>query len=469
LIADRFPGKNLSLRRSKSVKHSAPNLPIEPESLPAAEAFKELYDKTVNPVAAWLVRLGVWEGEWKDAIQEIYLEAWRSWGTFDPALGIREQWLHGIAVNVAGRFRKRRASKARWEEPESGDLDIASTSPSAEDYMLLNDRARFTVQLFEAITTLPLTIMIAHDMNGEHMKDIAARHQLSLSEAYRLRDQAKYLFTEGYEREQEKRRKLGALILPFSALSLLKEPHALPELSSGFKVDLWDRIAQKIGATPGGSSPSHDPPAQPSMPAASVPPMPLASAAPFTKGAGVRALRAALFAHPMAAPALIFASGAIAGVLGTRLFDEFDKDTHAPIAHEVSAAPGVGAATVPVASASAPLLRDEPIAPPRASNSADTKRETGPAGQLTPAEAAQFDVVRATFANQDNDNVLKAIQGYLKTYPRGHFAADCEKMRIQTLIRAGRREEARQSIARLRQRSPKSPLLKELESTIPSP
>jgi predicted Zn-dependent protease len=95
--------------------------------------------------------------------------------------------------------------------------------------------------------------------------------------------------------------------------------------------------------------------------------------------------------------------------------------------------------------------------------------ELAPAGQLTPAEAAQFDIVRAAFASGDTENALSAIQAYLKAFPRGHFAADCEKMRIQTLIRGGRLQEARDSIARLRKRSPKSPLLKELESTLPGP
>ena len=77
--------------------------------------------------------------------------------------------------------------------------------------------------------------------------------------------------------------------------------------------------------------------------------------------------------------------------------------------------------------------------------------------------------MRAAFASADTENALKAIQDYVKAFPRGHFVGDCEKMRIQTLIHAGRLQEARDSIARLRKRSPKSPLLKELESTLPGP
>ena len=67
----------------------------------------------------------------------------------------------------------------------------------------MNDRARLTIRFFEPINTLPLVIMIAHDMNNEPMKEIAKRHKLSLSEAYRLCNQARRVFTEGYNREQE--------------------------------------------------------------------------------------------------------------------------------------------------------------------------------------------------------------------------------------------------------------------------
>lgn len=106
---------------------------------------------------------------------------------------------------------------------------------------------------------------------------------------------------------------------------------------------------------------------------------------------------------------------------------------------------------------------------PAASSNAEAKREAAPAGGLTPAEAAQFDVVRAAFKSPDPDKALKAIQDYLKFYPRGLFAGACEKMRIQTLAHAGRIAEARTALDAIRRRSPKSALLKELESTLPGP
>lgn len=416
------------------MRHSAPNPPPpEPEEPPEVETFRDLYDQTIHPIAGWLFRLRVPEREQKDAIQEIYLEASRNWTKFSSESGTRKSWLYGIAVNVVKRIRKRARSRARWEEPASDDRDVASTSPSAEDHVIMNDRARFTAQLFEPISTLPLVIMIAHDLNGEPMKDIAARHQLSLSEAYRLRDQAKHLFTEGYEREQENRRKSGVLVLPLRALSLLAGPLALPELSPQLKAEMWARIAQKISDGPGPGSPSPDPPAQAFTLATSIPPLPHPSAAPLAKGALVQTLRAALAAHPIAGPALLFVVGILAGLVGNHLFDTLDKNKRTPLAH---AAPGASATAAHVAST--PPGRKGPVTAPRASASAKVKRAPVPAGQLTPAEAAQFDIVRAAFVTPETDNVLEAIDSYLKAYPRGHFVGDCEKMRRRTLIRAGR-------------------------------
>lgn len=448
------------------MRHSPSTPPAaEPGYLAPEEAFRQLYDATIGHVAAWLFRFGVSNRDWNDAIQEIYLEAWRSWAKFDSTLGKREQWLYGITVNVAGRFRKRHRAKARWEQPEPDDLDVAGSDGSAEDYVQFNDRARFTAQFFKPVDTLPLAIMIAHDMNGEHMKGIAARHRISLSEAYRLRDQATHVFTEGYEKEQEQRRKAGALILPFSALSLLTGPHEIPDVAPGLRADLWSRIAQKMGPMAGPGT--RDPPAQHAKPADSVTPPKPPKPAPPAQRTLANAMRAALTAHPMAVPAIIFAVGAVVGVFGDRLLTALDKTQRAPITQEAPAPLVTGGPGTAVTSAAS--VTEAPIAAPRASDSADARAEPAPAGQLTPAEAAQFDIVRAAFASADTDDALKAIQSYVTAFPRGHFVGDCEKMRIQTLIRAGRLQEARDSIARLRKRSPKSPLLKEMESTLPSP
>jgi DNA-directed RNA polymerase specialized sigma24 family protein len=440
----------------------------EPEGPPT---FEDIYDATVGPVQLWLFLLGISNREREDAIQEIYLEAWRVWDTYDPAIAKRAQWLHGITVNVAARCRERRRLKAKREEPQRDDCDAASAALDSEEYVEINDRLRFTARLFEPISTLPLAIMIAYDMNNEQMKDIARRHGISRSEAYRLRDQAKHAFAEGYDREQVRRRKSGALILPFGALSLLNGSHEIPEVSPDLKKDLWRRIAKEIGnggGPAGPSAPSHDPPMRPRAPAASVPPAPLTPPARPDGGAVVRAIRAALTAHPLAWPAALVAGGALAALAGERLLDSLDKNARPPIAQEARAVSNAGAPPAPVDTAPAPSAAAA-LVTAAADSSAAPRVDTGSPGQLTAAESAQFDVVRAAVKDPDSTVALNAIQGYLKVYPRGYFVGHCEKMRIGVLIRAGRLAEARAAVDRIRKRSPKSPLVKELESMLPGP
>lgn len=445
--------------------------PANSEVLTERDKYVELYHSTCKAIAKRLFRLGISNNDLKDALQEIYLEAWRGWNNHDSTMGERLQWLYGITANVAARVRKRASKRAKREEPQSDDFDALSAALGGEEYMEINDRTRFVARLSEPIDTIPLSIFIAYEMDNEPMDEIAKYHGVSLSTAYRLCKQAEYLFTEGYNREQEQRRKAGALVLPVSALSLLTGPHAIPDVSPEFQKNLWNRIVNEIGnglppVAP--HAPSQDAPAHSPTPVASVPPSPLTPAARLNGGAALRAIRSVLTAHPIAVPALIFAGGAVAALAGEHLLDALDKNARTPIAQEARAmSNAAGSSDAP--QTSAPTMSTGSAPPLAASDTATPKAESGPTGPVTPAELGQYDIVRAAVRSPDADSAIKAIQDYLKIYPRGHFVGDCEKMRIETLIRTGRVAEARAAIDLIRKRSPKNPILKGLESSLPSP
>lgn len=452
--------------------------PAKSEVLTERDEYVELYRTTCKAIAKRLFLLGISDNDREDALQEIYTEAWRGWNNHDPAMGERLQWLYGITANVAARVRKRAAKRAKREEPQADDFDALSAAMGGEEYMEINDRTRFAAgrtrlvaRLSEPIDTIPLSIFIAYEMDNEPMDEIAKYHGVSLSTAYRLCKQAEYLFTEGYNREQEQRRKAGALVLPVSALSLLTGPHAIPDISPEFQTSLWNRIVNEIGnglppVAP--RAPSHDAPARSPSPVASVPPSPLTPAAGFGGRAALRAISSALTAHPIAGPALIFAGGAVAALAGEHLLNALDKNARTPIAQEARAmSNAAGSSDAPLTSAPTISTGSAPIA--AASDSATPKAESSPTAPITPAELGQYDIVRAAVRNPDPDSAINAIREYLKIYPHGHFVGECEKARIETLIRAGRVAEARTAIALIRKRSPKSPLLKGLESSLPSP
>lgn len=444
--------------------------PANPEVLTERDAYVQLYGATCKVITKRLFRLGISNNDLKDALQEIYLEAWRGWSTYDSTLGTRKQWLYGITAKIAARVKERTAKRAKREEPQADDFDALSNALGGEEYVEINDRTRFVARLSEPIDTIPLSIFIAYEMDNESMDDIAKYHGISLSTAYRLCKQAEYLFTEGYNREQDQRRKAGALVFPVSALSLLTGPQAIPDVSPEFQTNLWNRIANEIGnglppVAP--RAPSHDPPTRSPSPTASAPPSPLTPAARLDGGAALRAIRSVLAAHPIAVPALIFAGGAVAALAGEHLLDALDKNARTPMAQEARATSNAGASAAPLTSAA--TMSTGSALPLAGSASATPRAESGPAGPVTPAELGQYDIVRAAVRSPDSDSAFKAIQEYLKIYPRGHFVGACEKMRIETLIRIGRIAEARAAVDLIRKRSPKNPLLKELESSLPSP
>jgi DNA-directed RNA polymerase specialized sigma24 family protein len=422
-----------------------------------------LYNAKCKAIAKRLFRLGISTNDIEDGLQKTYLEAWRGWNKYDSTMGTRVQWLYGITANIAAQIKKNAAKLSRREEPQADDFDALSTALGGEEYMEINDRARFVARLTAPIDTIPLSIFIAHEMDGESMEDIARYHGVSLSTAYRHYKHAEYIFTEGYNRDQEQQRKAGALVLPVGALALLAGPQAVPDITPEFQAHLWSRIENEIGKGPPPNAPrvaSLDAPAR----------LPLSPFRPGGRpdgGAAVRAIRAALVAHPIAAAAVVFAGGALAALAGEHLFDMLAKGARVPMVQEARGVADVGPSatlptSVPTGPAASPLAR----AP---SDSAAPKAESGPGGPFTAAELRQYDMVRAAVRSPDASAVITAIQEYLKSYPGGHFVADCEKMRIEALIRAHRIAEAQTAIDRIRKRSLKNPSLNELESGLPSP
>lgn len=84
-------------------------------------------------------------------VSDVFLEAWRSSGDYDPEQGSVESWLLGIARNVMRREQRRRAREAEPFAPS--DLEeLPSHRPTPEEEILRDDRRR---RLLEAVWELP--------------------------------------------------------------------------------------------------------------------------------------------------------------------------------------------------------------------------------------------------------------------------------------------------------------------------
>jgi hypothetical protein len=93
--------------------------------------------------------------------------------------------------------------------------------------------------------------------------------------------------------------------------------------------------------------------------------------------------------------------------------------------------------------------------------------ETRPLPSVAPisklsAEIAAIDQAKRALASNDADETLRRVEVYRAEFPGGMLAAEATGLRVQALARAGRRDEARAELARLRASHPESPLLENL-------
>jgi hypothetical protein len=82
------------------------------------------------------------------------------------------------------------------------------------------------------------------------------------------------------------------------------------------------------------------------------------------------------------------------------------------------------------------------------------------------AEIASLDGAKQALAHADPAEALRQLDAYRSAFPSGRLAAEAMALRVEALVRAGRRDDARAELARLRAASPDSPLLENLTSVV---
>ncbi len=92
----------------------------------ALPSFEELYDEHVDRVFRALRRFGVAELAIEDAVQDVFVTAYRKLGSFEGRSAL-STWLYGIALQVARNYR--RSARRR---PETPTEDAALDGPSGQ-------------------------------------------------------------------------------------------------------------------------------------------------------------------------------------------------------------------------------------------------------------------------------------------------------------------------------------------------
>lgn len=154
--------------------------PID-KTVQSPRSFREIYREHFDFVWRSVQRLGVDAGAVDDVIQEVFLAAYRRWGTYDPRRPFKP-WLLGIALNVVRMARRgesrhrRRVQAVQHHPPEPAD---ASGRHAALDLL---------GRLLAVLDDDQRTVVILVEIEGMSPRDVAAGLGLSVNTVYsRLR------------------------------------------------------------------------------------------------------------------------------------------------------------------------------------------------------------------------------------------------------------------------------------------
>lgn len=149
-----------------------------------AAQFHALFSNEFPWMWTTLRRLGVKPGDVEDVAHDVFMQVFRKFETYDPARP-RRPWLFAFAYRTASDYRR----LARHRELPTEELPEApSSSPTALDLMEREERGAL---VHDALATLDFerrAVLVAFEMDGTPMKDIAEALQIPLNTAYsRLR------------------------------------------------------------------------------------------------------------------------------------------------------------------------------------------------------------------------------------------------------------------------------------------
>lgn len=118
-----------------------------------ADAFATFYDSTRARVFGLVTRVLRDQGYSEETTQEVYLQVWRSAGTFDPASGSALAWLMTLAHRRAvDRVRSEQAASNR--ESRYGASTVETPTDQVSDSVIRLDESRQVVDCLDSLTDL---------------------------------------------------------------------------------------------------------------------------------------------------------------------------------------------------------------------------------------------------------------------------------------------------------------------------
>jgi RNA polymerase sigma-70 factor, ECF subfamily len=157
------------------------------ESNRAAARARLFCPMLVRAVLRWLERLGVPRCHRGDVAGQVWVNACESWPRFDPKRGRPERWLNAITVHVAAHYHER----ARLRREELVDvIEVLDPAPDAAAMMEADNIRTGALAAMNELAPELRFVIVAHDLNGLSMAQIAHDAGLPLSTVYKRRTRA---------------------------------------------------------------------------------------------------------------------------------------------------------------------------------------------------------------------------------------------------------------------------------------
>lgn len=412
-------------------------------------AFETVYRRELPFVWAAARRLGVHPAMIDDAVQDVFLTAYRRWGDLRPDVSPRA-WLYGVTRRIAFRYRRTHARAVRRKDAVAKGGEAKPVAPHGE-----RDEAHDVDAVLAVLEPGRREVFVMSELLDMSGPEIAAQLEIPLNTVYsRLRLARREL-------EPRLRRGVGAW-----AGSVRKHDRPPPEQEQR----TWSVLLPMLG--------------------------PLPTAAATAASAAKLGTISAWVGGRAVAAVLVVGVWTAAAVAAPRRESERERaersvETHADASPERSrergrASPSPSPSPEPIAEPSDAVAQDEaaPIAalapagvePPRASATSpvrapeDTEPRAG-ANEISPsepsgasgasetgieAEVAVLDRAAAALREGDAAHALQWLAEHERRFATGRLVDVRKATRVRALCRLGRDAQARAEAAALRREHPDS-------------
>lgn len=191
-------------------------LPIPQKAPPST--FEAIIAEHGKVIRRYVTRQGFRGADRDDLVQEIFHGAARSLPRFDPRLGNMRTWLLRIAFNLISNERKR--AHRRHEElwPVEALDGISSGALDSETRLMAAQRRDFLTGLLRDVPQTRREILIAHDLEGESIQQIAEQRAMPPNTAWNHLRLARQRLKDAERRFRARHRGRGVLFAWLAAV-----------------------------------------------------------------------------------------------------------------------------------------------------------------------------------------------------------------------------------------------------------